>query len=63
MKTKEVFFDSKTIANFMIAVALVVSALYYLNNAKEIKDEVNTVIVDSLNNVNNSLAEQESSRN
>lgn len=62
MKTKEEIFDSKLIANLMIVFALVISAIYYINYATEIKDEVTTVIVNSLNDVNNSLAEQESTK-
>lgn len=63
MKATAAFFDSRMIANLIIAFSLVVSAIYYLNYAAEIEDEMKSVIVNSLNDVNNSLAEQESSNN
>ena len=50
------------IVNLMLALTLILSAVYYLNYSEEIQDEVTTVIVNSLNDVNNSLAEQESAR-
>lgn len=50
------------IANFLIALALILTAIYYFNNSEEIEGEVNSVIVNSLNDVNNNLAEHESSR-
>jgi hypothetical protein len=50
------------IVNIMLALTLVLSAIYYLNYSDEIHDKVTTVIVNSLNDVNNSLAEQESAR-
>ena len=50
------------IVNIMLALTLVLSAIYYLNYSDEIHDEVTTVIVNSLNDVNNSLAEQESAQ-
>ena len=56
------FFDSKIIVNLVLALTLMLSAIYYLNYSEEIQDEVTTVIVNSLNDVNNSLAEQESAR-
>ncbi|MEH6511701.1 hypothetical protein [Maribacter arcticus] len=62
MSNRENFFDSKMIVNIMLALTLVLSAIYYLNYSDEIHDEVTTVIVNSLNDVNNSLAEQESAR-
>ncbi|CAG2531381.1 MAG: hypothetical protein ABJO28_12485 [Maribacter dokdonensis] len=62
MEKQEYFFDSKMIANLLIALALLLSAAYYISNAKEIEDEVNTVIVSSLKDVSNSLAEQETTR-
>lgn len=62
MEKQEYFFDSKMIANLLIALALLLSAAYYIRNAKEIEDEVNTVIVSSLKDVSNSLAEQETTR-
>ena len=62
MVAKDKFFDSSMITNLIIALALVASAIYYFNNAAEIEDKVTTVLVNSLNDVNNSLAEQESTR-
>ncbi|WP_321826728.1 hypothetical protein [Maribacter dokdonensis] len=62
MEKQEYFFDSKMIANLLIALALLLSAAYYIRNAKEIEDEVNTVIVSSLKDFSNSLAEQETTR-
>ena len=62
MEKQEYFFDSKMIANLLIALALLLSAAQYISNAKEIEDEVNTVIVSSLKDVSNSLAEQETTR-
>lgn len=50
------------ITNLIIVLALVASAIYYFNNAAEIEDKVTTVLVNSLKDVNNSLAEQESTR-
>ncbi|TLP70576.1 hypothetical protein [Maribacter sp. ACAM166] len=62
MKTNEKFFDSKMIVNLMIAFTLIVFGIVYLNYSTEIEDEVTTVIVNSLKDVNTSLAEQESAR-
>lgn len=62
MRTKQELFDSKMIANLIVAIALVISAICYLNFSTEIEDEVSAVIVDTLNDVSNSLAEQGSSR-
>tara|TARA_R110000744_G_scaffold85273_1_gene166685 strand:+ start:162 stop:353 length:192 start_codon:yes stop_codon:yes gene_type:complete len=62
MDKRDNFFDSKMIVNLMLALTLILSAVYYLNYSEEIQDEVTTVIVNSLNDVNNSLAEQESAR-
>lgn len=62
MEKQEYFFDSKMIANLLIALTLLLSAAYYISNAKEIEDEVNTVIVSSLKDVSNSLAEQETTK-
>ena len=62
MDKRDNFFDSKMIVNLMLALTLMLSAVYYLNYSDEIQDEVTTVIVNSLNDVNNSLAEQESAR-
>ncbi|MBU2899807.1 MULTISPECIES: hypothetical protein [Maribacter] len=62
MEKQEYFFDSKMIANLLIVLALLLSAAYYISNAKEIEEEVNTVIVSSLKDVSNSLAEQETTR-
>ncbi|WP_405410151.1 hypothetical protein [Maribacter sp. Asnod1-A12] len=62
MENKENFLDSKMIANFLIALALLFSAIYYFNYSDEINNEVNTVIVNSLLDVNNSLAEQDTAR-
>ena len=62
MSNKEKFFDSKMITNLILALTLVVSAICYFNYSAEIEDEVTTVIVNSLKDVNNSLAEQESAR-
>lgn len=62
MEKQEYIFDSKMIANLLIALTLLLSAAYYISNAKEIEDEVNTVIVSSLKDVSNSLAEQETTR-
>ncbi|APQ18142.1 hypothetical protein [Maribacter hydrothermalis] len=62
MAKNENFLDSKMIANFLIALALILTAIYYFNNSEEIEGEVNSVIVNSLNDVNNNLAEHESSR-
>ncbi|WP_036152656.1 hypothetical protein [Maribacter forsetii] len=59
MENQENFFDSKMIANFLIAFALIFTAIYYFNYSDEIENEVNTVIVSSLKDVNNSLVEQE----
>ncbi|HDZ06657.1 hypothetical protein LCGC14_0190270 [marine sediment metagenome] len=59
MENQENFFDSKMIANLIIAFALLFSAFYYFNYAQEIENDVSTVIVNSLKDVNNSLAEQE----
>ncbi|WP_218157870.1 hypothetical protein [Maribacter stanieri] len=47
------------IANLIIAFALLFSAIYYFNYAQEIEDDINTVIVNSLKDASNSLAEQE----
>jgi hypothetical protein len=62
MSERENFFDSKMIVNIMLALTLMLSAIYYLNYSDEIEDEVTTVMVNALNDVNNSLAEQESAR-
>tara|TARA_R110002051_G_scaffold255120_6_gene314276 strand:+ start:11655 stop:11846 length:192 start_codon:yes stop_codon:yes gene_type:complete len=62
MGNNENFLDSKMIANFLIALALMLTAIYYFNNSEEIEGEVNSVIVNSLNDVNNNLAEHESAR-
>lgn len=59
MENQENFFDSKMIANLIIVFALLFSAIYYLNYAQEIEDDINTVIVNSLKDASNSLAEQE----
>ena len=59
MENQENFFDSKMIANLIIAFALLFSAIYYFNYAQEIEDDINTVIVNSLKDASNSLAEQE----
>ena len=62
MDNSEKFFDSKMIVNCIIAFAVVLAAVIYYQFGNEIKDEVNTVLVSSLNDVNHSLAEQESTR-
>ncbi|MGB3144829.1 MAG: hypothetical protein WBB24_12040 [Maribacter sp.] len=62
MDNSEKFFDSKMIVNFIIAFTVVLAAVIYYQFGNEIKDEVNTVLVSSLNDVNHSLAEQESTR-
>lgn len=62
MDNQENFFDSKMIANFLIAFALMFAAIYYFNYSEEIEGEVNTVIVNSLKDVNNSLVEQDTAR-
>ncbi|WP_299320637.1 hypothetical protein [uncultured Maribacter sp.] len=62
MENNENFLDSKMIANFLIAFALMFTAIYYFNYSEEIEEEVNSVIVNSLKDVNNSLAEQETAR-
>ncbi|WP_282049425.1 hypothetical protein [Maribacter aquivivus] len=62
MDNNENFLDSKMVANFLIAFALIFTAIYYFNYSDEIEGEVNTVIVNSLKDVNNSLAEQETAR-
>lgn len=62
MKTNENFLDSKMIANFIIAFALLFTAIYYFNYSEEIEEEVNMVIVNTLQDANNSLAEQEPAR-
>jgi len=62
MNNQENFFDSKMIANFLIALALLFSAVYYYNYSEEIEREINVIIVDSLKDVNNSLAEQDTAR-
>jgi len=59
MGNQENFFDSKMIANLIIVFALFFSAIYYFNYAQEIEDDINTVIVNSLKDASNSLAEQE----
>jgi len=59
MENQENFFDSKMIANLIIVFALLFSAIYYFNYAQEIEDDINTVIVNSLKDASNSLAEQE----
>ena len=46
----------------ILASTLILSAIYYINNSDEIEDEVTTVMVNALHDVNNSLAEQESAR-
>ncbi|VXB88654.1 hypothetical protein [Maribacter litoralis] len=58
MDKQENFFDSKMIANLLIALALLLSAVYYIKNSNEIEDEVNSVLVSSLQDVSNSLAEE-----
>ncbi len=50
------------ITNLIIALALIASAIYYFNNSSEIEDKVTTVLVNSLQDANNSLAEQEATR-
>ncbi|WP_405381086.1 hypothetical protein [Maribacter sp. LLG6340-A2] len=60
MNKQESVLDSKTIANGIVLLAIMLSALLYFNNAAEIEREVATVISSSLNDVNHSLAEQES---
>lgn len=60
MNKQESVLDSKTIANGIVLLAIMLSALFYFNNAAEIEREVTTVISSSLNDVNHSLAEQES---
>jgi len=62
MNNQENFFDSKMIANLLIALALLFSTIYYFNYSEEIEREVNVVIVNSLKDVNNSLAEQDTAR-
>tara|TARA_R110002126_G_scaffold150146_1_gene296252 strand:- start:302 stop:493 length:192 start_codon:yes stop_codon:yes gene_type:complete len=62
MRKREKFFDSKMIVNMILASTLILSAIYFINNSDEIEDEVTTVMVNALNDVNNSLAEQESAR-
>tara|TARA_R110001592_G_scaffold109196_3_gene304678 strand:+ start:9534 stop:9725 length:192 start_codon:yes stop_codon:yes gene_type:complete len=62
MRKRENFFDSKMIVNMILASTLILSAIYYINNSDEIEDEVTTVMVNALHDVNNSLAEQESAR-
>ncbi|WP_339651946.1 hypothetical protein [uncultured Maribacter sp.] len=62
MSKRDNFFDSKMVVNLMLVLTLMLSAIYYLNYSEEIQDEVTTVIVNSLNDANNSLAEQESDR-
>ncbi len=62
MDNNENFLDSKMVANFLIVFALIFTAIYYFNYSDEIEGEVNTVIVNSLKDVNNSLAEQETAR-
>tara|TARA_R110000744_G_scaffold57266_2_gene120392 strand:- start:726 stop:917 length:192 start_codon:yes stop_codon:yes gene_type:complete len=62
MRKREKFFDSKMIVNMILASTLILSAIYFINNSDEIEDEVTTVMVNALHDVNNSLAEQESAR-
>lgn len=62
MANNENIIDSKTIANMLIVLALMLTAIYYLNNYEEIESEVSSVIVSSLVDVNNSLAEHEAPR-
>ncbi|TVZ17098.1 hypothetical protein [Maribacter sp. MAR_2009_72] len=58
MCNKERCIDSKMISNSIVLMAIILSALYYYNNAAEIEQEVTEVIFSSLNDGNNSLAEQ-----
>jgi hypothetical protein len=60
MTENEKFFDLKMIGNVIIALILLVCGMYYFKYADKIEDEVTNVIVSSLKDVNNSLAEQES---
>ena len=62
MRNTDKFFDSKMIVNLVLALSLMLSAIYYLNYSDEIEDEVTTVIVNSVKDANNSLADQESVR-
>ncbi|MDO1513848.1 hypothetical protein Q2T41_14400 [Maribacter confluentis] len=58
MCNKERCIDSKMIANGIVLMAIILTALFYYNNAAEIEQEVTEVIFSSLNDGNNSLAEQ-----
>lgn len=62
MNSSEQIFDVKVIVNCLLAFAIAVMAIIYFQYENEIKDEVNTVIASSLQDVNNSLAEQEATR-
>ncbi|MEP2237286.1 MAG: hypothetical protein ABJI22_02920 [Maribacter sp.] len=62
MENNEKILDSKTIANLLLAFALMLTAVYYFNNSEEIENEVSSAVVSSLEDVNNSLAEHETSR-
>lgn len=62
MNTEEKLFDATLVTNLLLVLALVFSVLYYVKYAAEIQEEVTTVIMNSLNDVSNSLAQQESVR-
>jgi hypothetical protein len=63
MKNSEKFFDSKTIADLIFVFSVVLAALFYMHYTAEIEEELTSVIVNALNDVNSSLAEQDAVRN
>jgi len=62
MTENEKLFNFKIIGNLVIALILLVCGIYYIKYADEIEEEITNVVVNSLKDVNNSLAEQESVR-
>ncbi|MGC1514469.1 MAG: hypothetical protein WA810_02740 [Maribacter sp.] len=58
MNAKEHFMDANMMANLLITITLILGVIGYLNYSNEIDDEVKTVIVSALSDVNNSLVEQ-----
>lgn len=62
MKITEDCFNAKMITNFIVLCTILVFAIGYFKYATEIEDEVTTLMVDSLKNINDSLAEHESTR-
>lgn len=58
MNDKEQFLDADMMANFLIAITLILVTIGYVNYSNQIDDEVRTVITSALSDVNNSLVEQ-----